>query len=131
MLWCTRALWGLVSLMGQVPGAKGPRNRTSGQGSRADPTAKSQSQWDGPWLGILSACFQPGHRAVQEPAGGIGHLPGDGNGPRIDPALVQDCPVRAFLGQGLRAPEGRKRGPGPGAGDNAGGSEVSLFLVMI
>lgn len=67
-----------------------------------------------------SVCSQPGHRAVQEPAGGIGYLHGDGDGPRIGPGLVQDCPVRALLGQGLRAPEGRKRGPGPGARDNAG-----------
>lgn len=37
----------------------------------------------------------------------------------------------ALLGHGLRAPEWRKRGPGPGAGDSAGGYKVSLSLVVI
>lgn len=38
--------------MGHVPGVKGPPHRVSGQGFMPNPTAKRQSQWDGPWLEV-------------------------------------------------------------------------------
>lgn len=109
--------------MGQVPGIKG----ASPQGVRTGLHAQSHCQKTKPVGWTLagspgSACSQPGHRAVQEPSGEIGHLHGDRDGLRTGPGLVQDCSFRALLGQGLRAPEGSKRGPGPGAGDNAGSS---------
>lgn len=65
------------------------------------------------WESSLPASSQ-GTEQSRSHLGGIGHLPGDGDGPRIDSALVQDCPVRALLGQGLRAPEGGKEVLGHG-----------------
>lgn len=65
-----------------------------------------------------SAFSQTGHRAVQEPAGGIGHLHGDGDGPRIGPGL--SCQGITGTGTESSRVEG-KRSWARGV-DNAGGS---------
>lgn len=118
----------VMSPMSQVPVVKGPPHRMSGQGSMANPTAKSQSQWDGPWLGVPA--LPAPSQGTEQSRCQLGEF-GISMGREMGQGLVQDCPVRASLGQGLRVPEVKKRSPGPGAGDNAVGYQVLFSLVMM
>lgn len=64
-----------------------------------------------------SAFSQTERIAVQEPAGGIGHLPGDGDGPRIGPGLSCQGITRTGT-ESSREEEKRSWARG---GDNEGG----------
>lgn len=72
--------------MDQVSGAKGPPNRMSGQGSMADPTAKSQSQWDGHQLGVPA--LPASSQGTEQSRSQLGEL-GISLGMEMDQALVQ------------------------------------------
>ena len=96
-----------MALLGQALGAKGGPHAVSGQGfaARAHPTAKSQRQWDRPWLGVpaLPAPSQ-GTEQARGQLGALGIFMGLEMGSGA-PGLV--CgPAATLLGQGLTAPRG-------------------------
>lgn len=100
------------------PGTKGPPHRMSGQGSMANPTPKAKaSGMDSGWESLL--CFLP-DRAQSSPGAswGIGHLHGDGDGPRIGPGL--SC--QGITGTGTESSRVEGKRSWARGGDNAGGS---------